>query len=211
MKGMAAAAAFLWIALTAAGQYRQEHLALELSDKIIRFHVKANSDSQTDQELKLLVRDAIGAYMGEELGDVSDIEESRRVLLQDMDEIKRRAEQVIAEEGYGYEVSVSLAIEEFPEKSYGDYTFPAGEYEALQVMIGQGKGKNWWCVMYPNMCFRGSVYEVIEEEADGCLREILTAEEYDAVMKSKDRELCFRWLPFLGRFFSCIFSMERVK
>ena len=211
LKGAAAFAALLWIALLVIGQYQKEHLAGELSEKIIRFHVRANSDSPKDQELKLLVRDAIGTYMGEELEDASDIAEGRRILLRDMEEVKRRASQVLAEEGYDYEVSVSLGTEKFPEKSYGDYTFPPGEYEALQVVIGQGKGKNWWCVMYPNMCFRGSVYEVVEEEAEDSLREILTAEEYDAVMKSDNRELHFRWLPFLERFFSCIFALERVK
>ncbi len=178
-------------------QYRQARLAEHLSEKIIRFHVKANSDSQTDQELKLKVRDAVGAFMKEELEDVSDLEESRRILLQNMEKIEERARQVIKANGYSYGVSAQLSYVDFPEKSYGDYTFPAGEYEALQVVIGQGEGKNWWCVMYPNMCFRGSVYEVVDEEAEESLREVLTREEYDAVMKSKDYEIRFRWLSFL--------------
>ncbi|MCI8282091.1 MAG: stage II sporulation protein R [Lachnospiraceae bacterium] len=187
------------IALIAFGglQYRQAKLAENLSEKIIRFHVKANSDSRQDQELKLKVRDAVGSYMKEELKGVSDLEESRQVLLRDMENVKERARQVIKENGYAYDVSVCLSYVDFPEKSYGDYTFPAGEYEALQVVIGRGQGKNWWCVMYPNMCFRGSVYEVVDEEAEDSLRQVLTAEEYDAVMKSKDYEIQFRWLSFL--------------
>lgn len=182
-------------------RYGKEQLARELSEKIIRFHVRANSDSEKDQELKLAVRDEIGAYMQEELAGIRDLAQSRRKVLQDLEEIERRARQVIAEKGCGYEVSASLAKVDFPEKTYGTYTFPAGEYEALQVVIGQGKGKNWWCVMYPNMCFQGSVYEVIEEEAEASLKQVLTAREYDALMKSGNYRIKWKWLSFLDPLF----------
>lgn len=182
-------------------RYGKERLARDLSEKIIRFHVRANSDSQEDQALKLAVRDEIGAYMEEELAGIQDIEKSRRKVLQDLEEIERRARKVIAKSGSDYEVSASLAKVDFPEKTYGIYTFPAGEYEALQVVIGQGKGKNWWCVMYPNMCFQGSVYEVVEEEAEASLRQTLTAREYDALMKSGNYRVKWKWLSFLEPLF----------
>lgn len=190
--------------LTAAlflGRYGRDRLARDLSEKIIRFHVRANSDSPKDQALKLAVRDEIGLYMKEELAGIEELAESRREVQKDLGEIERRARQVVLEQGYDYEVSASLTKVDFPEKTYGAYTFPAGEYEALQVVIGQGKGKNWWCVMYPNMCFQGSLYEVVEEEAEASLRQVLTAEEYDALMKSGNYRIRWKWLSFLNPLF----------
>jgi stage II sporulation protein R len=86
---------------------------------------------------------------------------------------------------------------EFPEKSYGSYTFPKGEYEALQIIIGEGAGQNWWCVLYPNMCFRGTVFEVVEEEAGEALREVLSPWEYADVFDSGDVEVEFKIFEFL--------------
>ena len=192
--------AFAVIATLGFRQYQQERLAEALSEKIIRFHVRANSDMPKDQELKLQVRDAIGAYMRQELDGVSDITESRRILQEDLEQIEARAEEVVQKQGYAYDVTATLTRVEFPDKIYGDYEFPAGEYEALQVIIGAGEGQNWWCVMYPNMCFRGSVYEVVEEDAEESLREVLTAEEYDSIMKSGNFRVKFKWLSFLNAF-----------
>lgn len=190
--------AFAVIAAMVFQQYRQEKLIEGLSDKILRFHVLANSDSQNDQMLKLKVRDAIGAYMQQELSGVTDMEKSMEVVSADLQGIEQRAEEVIRKLGYSYEVSASLARVEFPEKKYGNYTFPAGEYEALQVVIGQGAGKNWWCVVYPNMCFFNSTYEVVDEEAEQSLKQVLTTEEYAAIMEDGDYEVKFKWLSFLN-------------
>lgn len=197
-KKTAAGLAFGFIGILAFHQYRQEHLAEALASKIVRFHVLANSDSEEDQELKLKVRDRIGAYMQTELADVMDAEESRDIIRRDMDKIVETAEGVVKEQGYPYEVTASLGRTNFPVKTYGDYTFPAGEYEALNVVIGEGAGKNWWCVMYPNMCFQGSVYEVVDEEAEESLRQVLTAEEYEAVMEAGEYEVEFKLLSFLN-------------
>lgn len=191
--------AFVVIAAIIFYQYRQEQLAEQLSEKILRFHVLANSDSQEDQELKLKVRDAVGSYMQQELSGADGLEESKEVVKQDIKDIVKKAEEVVQEQGYDYGVTASLAQVNFPQKTYGDYSFPAGTYEALQVVIGRGKGKNWWCVMYPNMCFFNSTYEVVEEEAEESLRQVLTAEEYAAIMESGDYEVKFKWLSFLGK------------
>lgn len=182
-------------------QYRQQRMTEEIAGKVIRFHVRANSDREKDQELKLKVRDAIGAYMQPALSGISDIEASRQTIKERLPKIAKTAEQVVAREGYTYEVSASLTVTDFPEKTYGNYTFPAGRYEALEVVIGEGGGHNWWCVMYPNLCFQGSVYEVEDDQVEASLREVLTAKEYDAVMKSGEYEIGFRWLTFLERFF----------
>lgn len=103
---------------------------------------------------------------------------------------------MIAAEGYTYEVRASLAECEFPTKTYGAYTFPAGIYEALRVVIGEGEGANWWCVMYPNMCFENSMYEVIDEKAEKALRKVLDEEEYEAVLSSGKYEIRFRFLEW---------------
>lgn len=172
---------------------RAENLQPEIAKKILRFHIRANSDEELDQELKLEVRDAIGNLLGEKLNGVSNLEESKAVVTENMPQIIETAEEVIAAEGYAYTVDACLTTTSFPEKTYGDYTFPAGEYEALEVEIGEGAGHNWWCVLYPNMCFRGSVYEVVEEDAGEELRQVLTQEEYDAVFTDGNYEVRF-WL-----------------
>ncbi len=182
-------AAFLLI--TGYQQYKQYKMTEEIAEKIIRFHVLANSDSKVDQQLKLKVRDAIGTYMQPKLSDVSNIEQSRQIVTENLSGIEEKAESIIAEEGYTYTVSARLAWTEFPEKTYGAYTFPAGDYEALEVSIGDGGGRNWWCVMYPNLCFFNSTYEVVDEEAEKSLERTLTTEEYKSLMENKNYEVKF--------------------
>ncbi len=104
--------------------------------------------------------------------------------------------------GYTYTVSAQMESTEFPQKAYGNYIFPAGEYQALNVVIGSGKGRNWWCVMYPNLCFHDAVYEVVDEEAEKTLQRVLSEDEYDAVLKSGEYRIRFKYLDFLNRFFS---------
>lgn len=198
IKAAAACLAFFIIACMGVYQYRQELLAESLSEKILRFHVLANSDSEEDQKLKCQVRDAVGAYMQQELSGVSGLWESREIAEQDMDEIVEIAENVLQKQNCSYPVEARLARVEFPEKTYGSYTFPEGEYEALQVVIGQGKGQNWWCVMYPNMCFFNSVYEVVDEEADQALKETLSGEEYQALLQNNKIRIKWKWLDFLN-------------
>ena len=172
----------------------------ELAEKVLRFHVRANSNSREDQSLKLKVRDAIGEQLSVQLKGVTDMEECRRVVTENMRTIVKTAERVIGQEGYHYPVESKLANVEFPEKTYGVYTFPAGSYEALEVIIGSGMGQNWWCVMYPNMCFAGSTYEVIEEDAKQSLQKTLTPSEYESIMEKKNYKIRFRYLKFLNGF-----------
>ncbi len=179
------------------GQYQQQCMAEGIAGKIIRFHVRANSDTSIDQELKRKVRDAIGAYMQPRLSGITDVAESRRVIEDSLGQIEMQAQKALAEEGYHYPVEASLTITDFPEKTYGSYTFAAGKYEALEVVIGKGKGQNWWCVMYPNMCFFNSVYEVVDKEAEESLEHVLTKEEYKSLMEQKNYKVTsalFEWL-----------------
>ena len=124
-----------------------------IKDKIIRFHVRANSDKEEDQALKLKVRDRLLEKTQPLLEESKSIGESREIMKENLDNIKSTAEEVIIEEGKNYPVEVSLGMENFPTRKYGSVVFPAGEYETLIVEIGEGKGKNWWCVMFPPLCF----------------------------------------------------------
>lgn len=179
---------------------RQLKLQQGIAQKVLRFHVIANSDSDEDQALKLAVRDAVGAQMAEVLVGVKDRRECEQVIAAHMEEIKETASNVIAEQGYSYEVDAFVRQVDFPVKTYGTYTFPAGTYEALEVVIGQGSGKNWWCVMYPNMCFSGSVYEVVDEDAKTALKEVLSEEEYEKVFTQGDYEVQCKYLSFFNEF-----------
>lgn len=174
------------------------HMQQEIATKVLRFHVLANSDSTEDQDLKLQVRDAVGSYMQEQLANVNSLAECEKVVAEDLTEIEKVAEATIRENGYDYTVTASLEQTTFPVKTYGNYTFPSGEYEALRVVIGEGNGHNWWCVMYPNMCFENSMYEVVDENAEISLQQTLTEEEYEAVLESGDYEIQFKYLTFFN-------------
>lgn len=186
------------LVLTGVQYGNRQRLQREIADKILRFHVLANSDSGEDQQLKLAVRDAVGAEMAKRLGGIDTKEECRAAVAEALPDITRTAAEVIAKEGYDYPVEAAIAQVDFPVKTYGAYTFPAGKYDALEVVIGAGGGHNWWCVMYPNMCFSGSVYEVVEDSAEESLREVLSPEEYQEVLKDGDYQVQFKYLTFLN-------------
>ena len=150
--------------------------------------------------LKLKVRDAIGTLMQRRLVGVDQLDECSRIVNENLAEIIDTAEKTVRQEGYTYPVTAQVATVEFPQKTYGNYTFPAGAYQALNVVIGSGRGQNWWCVMYPNMCFHDAVYEVVDEEAEKSLQRVLSEDEYDAVLKSGKYRIRFKYLDFLNRF-----------
>lgn len=157
-----------------------------ISDKIIRFHVIANSDTTEDQALKLKVRDEVLNYISPKLKDSKDIQESRKILEENNEVIKEIARKVIKENGYKYEVVTMLSHENFPVKSYANITLPQGNYEAYRIIIGSGEGHNWWCVMFPPLCFtditRG---EVAYKETEKEMKQVLTSEEYKLVNNSE--------------------------
>lgn len=125
----------------------------EVKDTLIRFHVIANSDKDEDQNLKLKVKNKVIDYLYPYLNASESLEQSRKIIKDKMDEVKKLAEQVIKDNNYKYGVKVELSRENFPEKSYGKITLPQGNYEAFRIIIGSGQGKNWWCVMFPPLCF----------------------------------------------------------
>jgi len=182
---------YLWVMV-----FGNDPLQPMIASKILRFHVLANSDTVSDQRIKLKVRDAVGMYLGPLLEQSDSLEETKQIVNNHMPFIIEVAEETLAECGYDYMVSAKITETDFPEKVYGEFAFPKGKYEALQIVIGEGQGKNWWCVLYPNMCFRGSVYEIIEEEAKKELKEVLSPWEYADVFQNGRVELRFKFLEY---------------
>ena len=156
--------------------------------------------SREDQELKLKVRDAVGLYMKDQMKEVTNRKEAEETANANLKKIEKVAADVRAKEGRSYTVNAFIGPVDFPVKTYGAYSFPAGTYEAVEVVIGEGAGKNWWCVMYPNMCFQGSMYEVIDEKAETSLQEVLTQEEYDSIIEDSDYKIQFKYLSFLNHY-----------
>lgn len=146
----------LVLCVTLIGSYTLMAWGQPLNKSVLRLHVIANSDSPTDQALKLEVKDRIVTRMGEEFIDVKNAEEARSIALNQKDEIKELAEAVVASRGYDYPVAVYIGEFDFPTKSYGNVVLPQGRYEAVRVVLGEGAGKNWWCVLFPPLCMVSS-------------------------------------------------------
>lgn len=164
-------------------------------DKIIRFHIRANSDKESDQALKLKIRDEILETMGDKFKDTKTIEESRIVIQKNMEKIRDIALEVIKGEGLDYDVKVSLGIDDFPIRRYGNMIFPQGEYETLLVTIGEGRGQNWWCVMFPPLCFVDITHSVAYDVDDENLGEFIADENEPPKLKSKIAE----WVKDIGK------------
>lgn len=196
--GIILAAAFTF---ACALKYRQHQLQEDVAGQILRFHVIANSDTKEDQELKLKVRDKIGSYLAGKLSDANGLLECERTVEKNLSGIEECAREVIAREGYDYPVTAMIKDTDFPEKTYGSYTFPKGNYTALRVVIGDGAGKNWWCVMYPNLCFAGSVYEVVDENAQKELRSVLSEDVYEELVAEGKLTVKFKYLDALLNLF----------
>lgn len=150
-------------------------------DGILRFHVRANSDSEEDQALKLAVKEDVISMLRPLLEQCENVDDSKNIIVANLQNIYTAAINTIVEQGYDYDVKVYVTEEEFPVKTYGDLTFPAGNYQALRIDIGEAKGQNWWCVMFPPLCFIDESTAVVSEEGKEALKRALTSEEYEAL------------------------------
>jgi len=127
-----------------------------LEKSVLRLHVIANSDDLEDQNLKLAVKDDIVTLMKQQFTDINDADQARQLAEQDIPQIQATAEAKIKALGYDYPVQVMVGEYDFPTKSYGNLVFPPGRYQAVRVIIGEGQGKNWWCVLFPPLCLVSS-------------------------------------------------------
>lgn len=170
-----------------------EQVSGALAEQFIRFHVLANSDTQADQALKLKVRDGVLAMLAPELEHCERIEDTRAYLKASFAQIKQTAEGIIQDEGYDYDVQVSLENVAFPTRQYGDITLVAGEYEALRIEIGKARGQNWWCVVYPPLCYVDVTHGAVAPEYKEQLRENLTPEQYQLVVETEEPTVQFKF------------------
>ena len=165
-----------------------EAIQTSLANHVIRFHVVANSDSREDQEMKIEVRDAISEEMTPLLSTSDKIEVTRDILIKNSNKMEEIAKEIIKKWGKNYPVKVTLGPAVFPTKQYGDIILPTGEYEALKVSIGKATGKNWWCVMFPPLCFVDVTHGVVPEDTKEDLKQVLSEEEYKIITQAAYEE-----------------------
>ena len=182
---------FLYIFVSA--QSYVSAVTSNLSDSVFRLHVIANSDSSEDQSLKLKVRDNLLEYMNTISANCSTKQEAMSLANKHKTDFQKIAEKTIVENGYNYSVKINIDNFYFPTKNYGDISLPAGSYDALRVEIGKAKGQNWWCVMFPSLCFVDISSSVVDDEAKENLEENLETESYALISDTKKSNIKFKF------------------
>lgn len=153
----------------------------DLSNSLFRLHVIANSNSKEDQNLKYLVRDELISYMNTLCSNVSSKEQAIAIANEHLDDFQKIANDVIFQNGFNYSARVQIGNFAFPTKTYGDISLPAGYYDALKVELGKAEGKNWWCVMFPSLCFVDINNGIVPEESKEELQSSLLEEDYNLI------------------------------
>lgn len=177
----------------------QEALADRLSPSLLRFHILANSDSGDDQQVKLEVRSLILDYMQEQLDEDADKEETMQYLEDNKIEVEQLANRYLEEKGFGYQARLELTNCYFPARAYDDMVFPCGYYDAARITLGRGEGHNWWCVLYPRLCFVDAVCSEVPEESEQALKSGLEEGDYLALRDNRPKmDIRFLMLPFLN-------------
>lgn len=158
-----------------------------LADQVLRLHVVANSDSEEDQALKLIVRDAVLELASRLLDGVSDRARAEEILSAHLDELARAGAEALAAQGCADRVTAEIADQWFPTREYATFSLPAGQYRALRITIGAGAGRNWWCVVFPPLCLGSVTEESVETAAGGVLSEdqvaLITGQDGGYVLK----------------------------
>lgn len=168
---------------------------IRMENKVIRLHILANSDSLYDQQLKLDVRNNIINSFSNKFKNITSKKESEKVIKTNLQKIKSIALNTIKQKGYNYDVKVYYDNYEFNERVYDTYTLPEGEYDTVRVEIGEAKGKNWWCVMFPPLCFldagkckNSKENQIINAQVEDKLKEVLTEEEIELIRTKRGCE-----------------------
>ncbi len=167
-----------------------------ISEKLIRFHILANSNEEYDQNLKIAIKDEVINYLSGFMENVESVEGARQILIQEEENLDHIARRTIEEWGYDYDVKIYLKEESFPLKSYGTISLPPGKYNALKIVIGEGRGDNWWCVMFPPLCFidltLGNIAITTSEDR---MSKFLSEDEFAFVL-GDDSKIKFRFKIF---------------
>ena len=182
---------FLYVFISA--QSYVSAVSANLSNAVFRLHVIANSDTDEDQALKLKVRDSLLNYMNELCSNCSTKEEAISIANAHKTDFQKIAEQTISNNGYNYSVKININNFYFPTKNYGDISLPAGTYDALRVEIGKAEGQNWWCVMFPSLCFIDISTGIVDDEAKENLEENLEEESYTIISETQKSNIKFKF------------------
>ena len=187
---------FLFYTFICAFSYASS-VSSDIADNVFRLHIVANSDTDEDQNLKLIVRDNILNYMKEIASSVSSKEEAVEIITSHLDDFYNIAIDTIRNAGYDYDVNLSVGQFDFPTKEYGDISLPAGIYDALRIEIGEAQGHNWWCVMFPTLCFVDVSSGSLDEGSKGVLEDNLSDEEFSLISDdSADVKFKFKVVEF---------------
>jgi stage II sporulation protein R len=160
----------------------------DVADKLIRLHVIANSDSIEDQDLKRKVRDEVIEQMSPKFEGLKDVNQVKQVITDNINLIEDIAAKVVAGNQKSYGAKALVGNFDFPTKVYGNLTLPAGNYQALKIVLGSGEGQNWWCVMFPPLCFIDIAHGVVPEQTMAQLKENLNEDEYKLLTAAKTDE-----------------------
>ena len=166
-----------------------------LRRELIRLHVVAASDSQEDQTIKLRVRDAVVESLREEMKNLKDVDQAKIYLQENLPKIELLANRVLQDAGCEDRATVQLCVEEFSKRVYDTFSLPAGLYESLRIIIGEGEGKNWWCVVFPELCLPATSEGFEETASCAGFPDALTA----ALEGEEGYEIRFFLLDVLGR------------
>ena len=173
-------------------------LSAQLSDKILRLHIIADNDSDEAQTVKLLVRDAVCDYLSPLPSDINSKEAVCDYLNLHLPELVSITDEILQQNNCTYHATAGIVKRYFPLKTYGAYTFPPGEYDALCITLGSGQGRNWWCLAFPSLCLLDGTYAVTDSGSEQQLKILLTDEEYEAILiqepKIRFRFRLFEWL-----------------
>lgn len=150
----------------------------DLSNSVLRLHILANSNSNEDQELKYKVRDNIINYMNSITKNIDSKEEALRIAKENESEFISIAKQTIRDNGFDYDVNINFGNFYFPTKTYGDISLPAGEYDAIRIEIGESQGQNWWCVMFPPLCFVDVSSGIVPDDSKKQLKDTVSDEDF---------------------------------
>lgn len=163
-------------------------ISKDLSNNILRLHVIANSDTIEDQKLKYEIRDNVINYMNSISKNITSKEEAINLIKENKEDFIQIAKETIINNGFNYDININFSNCYFPTKNYGDITLPAGSYDAIKIEIGESKGQNWWCVMFPPLCFVDVTSGIVPEESKNIMKENLTTEEYSLISDSNSNK-----------------------
>ncbi len=181
---------FLYISISAISYVNA--VSSDIENSVFRLHVIANSDTKEDQDLKYKVRDNLIEYMNSLCKDITSKEEAIKISKLHEEDFLNIANNTIKENGYSYPVTIEFGNFSFPTKDYGDISLPAGYYDALRVKIGEAKGQNWWCVMFPPLCFVNISSGIVPEESKELIKQELNDEEFSIVTKEESSNIQFK-------------------